>query len=419
MSKSLRFLLSALVLTGAALALALAAAVQAEPAVTLQDEVGVEDIARAVALLRQHDPRRRPPGMLSAALLTERDLDILLNQAVRRWLGGTGAGRVSLLRGGATVRLSTRAPPNPFGRWLNLELTLAETGGLPMVDGLRVGRLPLPGWLAERAGQWLIERAGLRAELALATDVVQRVRFMPRQVQVHYTWAGDSTARAVAGLVPPADQQRLRAYSDRLADLAAREHVGWTVPLVRLLGPMFELARTRSAAGGDAAAENRAAILVLTLFVNGRGVGDVLPAARAWPRLPPVRVLLAGRDDSPQHYLVSAALAAEAGSPLSKVVGVYKEVADSRGGSGFSFNDLAADRAGTRFGELAVRSPELLQARAVAIAQEAEFMPLAADLPENMSEADFKRRFGGVGSAGYNSLLGEIDRRVDRLGLFQ
>ena len=31
-------------------------------------------------------------------------------------------------------------------------------------------------------------------------------------------------------------------------------------------------------------------------------------------------------------------------------IGVYKEVRDSRGGSGFSFNDMAANRAGTRFG---------------------------------------------------------------------
>jgi hypothetical protein len=417
MKTALRVVLVGLLLALAAGALVLAAALQGEPAVTLHDEVRVDDIARAVALLRQHDPRRLPPGMTGAALLGERDLDILLGQGLRRWVGG--AGRVSLRRGGATVQLSARVPPNPFGRWLNLELDLVETGGRPAIDGLRVGRLPLPGWLAERAGPWLVERAGLRDEALLAAAVVQRVRFRPQQMQVNYVWNGDSKARVVAGLVPPADQQRLRAYSDRLVDLAPRERVGWTVPLARLMGPLFELARERSAAGGDAAAENRAAILVLTLFVNGRGVGDLLPAARAWPRPPPLRVLLAGRDDSPQHYLVSAALAAEASGPLSKVVGVYKEVADSRGGSGFSFIDLAADRAGTRFGELAVRSPELLQARADALARESEFMPHVADLPEDMQEAEFRRRFGGVGAPSYDTLLVEIDRRIATLALFR
>ena len=35
----------------------------------------------------------------------------------------------------------------------------------------------------------------------------------------------------------------------------------------------------------------------------------------------------------------------------------------ARGGSGFSFNDLAADRAGTRFGDTAVSDAARLQAR--------------------------------------------------------
>jgi len=37
------------------------------------------------------------------------------------------------------------------------------------------------------------------------------------------------------------------------------------------------------------------------------------------------------------------------GTPLADAVGLWKELADARrGGSGFSFNDIAADRAGTR-----------------------------------------------------------------------
>jgi hypothetical protein len=412
-----RIVLALLLLAVGTVTVALAAALQREPSVSAHEDVGVADVARALALLRQHDPRRRPPGLMAAALLSERDLDILVNQGARRWLGASS--RVSLLRGGATVQLSGHAPPNPFGRWINVELKVAETGGLPAIESLQIGSLPLPAWLAESATAWLAQRSGLQAELALAADVVQRVRFMPRQLQVNYVWRGDSTERMVAGLVTPADAVRLRAHSDRLVQLATRERAGWTVSLARLLGPMFELARARTAAGGDAAAENRATILVLTLFANGRGLDDVLPAARQWPRPPRLRVQLAGRDDSPLHFLISAALAAEAGGPLSKAVGIYKEVADSRGGSGFSFNDLAADRAGTRFGERAVQDAARLQARAAAITRESDFAPGAADLPENMPEAEFKQRYGGVGAAGYNTLLAEIDRRVAALDILK
>jgi hypothetical protein len=134
------------------------------------------------------------------------------------------------------------------------------------------------------------------------------------------------------------------------------------VPLVRLLGPMFELARQRTAAGGDAAAENRAALLVLTLFANGRGMDALVPAAAKWPRPRRMRVMLGGREDLPLHFLVSAALAAEGSGPLSQAIGLYKEVTDSRGGSGFSFSDMAANRAGTRFGQNLVGEAARVQA---------------------------------------------------------
>jgi hypothetical protein len=92
----------------------------------------------------------------------------------------------------------------------------------------------------------------------------------------------------------------------------------------------------------------------------------------------PRKVTLNGRTDSPQHFTISAALAAHAGSPLSDAIGLYKEVDDSRRGSGFSFNDLAADRAGTRFGDLATRSPasaRQLQQRVAFGIREPDFMP--------------------------------------------
>jgi hypothetical protein len=39
-------------------------------------------------------------------------------------------------------------------------------------------------------------------------------------------------------------------------------------------------------------------------------------------------------------------------------------------------------------------------------------MPDVSDLPEFMQEAEFKRRYGGVGSPAYNKLMAEIDARV-------
>jgi|CXWL01.1.fsa_nt_gi hypothetical protein len=408
--------LALLLFAGAALA-ALSAALQGEPAVAAQEVVNHHDVARAINLLRLHDPRHGTPGRASAALASERDLEVLLSHGARRWLGA--ASHVTLERGGATVRLSSHLPPNPFGRWLNVELRVVETGGLPAIDFIYLGRLPVPAWLAERAWLRLVERAGLQDELRLAAEVVRRIQFMPQQMQVFYAWRGDSSERLLAALTPPAEQQRLRAYADRLVELAAREAPAWQAPLTRLLAPMFALARSRTADGGDAAAENRAAILALTLFANGRGVAAMLPAARAWPTARPLRLTLAGRDDSALHFLVSAALAAEGTGPLSRAVGLYKEVADSRGGSGFSFSDMAANRAGARMGEMAVQSPQRLQALVAQGVSESDLLPQAADLPQSLPEAEFLRRYGGVGAPAYTTMMGEIDRRVGALSLFR
>lgn len=413
----LRALALAVLLAAAAVLVAAAAMMQGEPAVASQPDVDHQDVARAMSLLRTHDPREARPGAVSAAVVRERDVEVLLSHAAHRWF--EVASRVSLQRGRATVQLSTPAPTNPFGRWLNVELHLEETGGLPALDSLHVGRLPVPAWLAERLGLYLLGRAGLRAELELAADVVRRVRFSPQQMLVTYAWQSDSLGRLFSGLLTPEELLRLRPYSDRLVELSARPRPGFEVPLAPLLGAMFELARQRSADGGDAAAENRAALLVLTLHANGRTVGSIAPLAGNWPRPRPMRLLLGGREDFPLHFLVSATLASEGTTPLSKAIGVYKEVADARGGSGFSFIDMAANRAGTRFGELAVRSPQQLQQRLAHGVQDAELLPRTDDLPEFMPEPEFKRRFGGVLAPAYNALLADIDRRIGALALLR
>ena len=102
-------------------------------------------------------------------------------------------------------------------------------------------------------------------------------------------------------------------------------------------------------------------------------------------------------------------------------MGIYKEVADSRGGSGFSFNDLAADRAGSRLGELAEgsQSARVLQARLRVPLTERVLMPETRDLPEFMPEPEFKRRFGGVGGPEYVRMLADIERRIAGLPLYR
>jgi hypothetical protein len=391
--------------------------VEKEPAVALTADIDQADVGRVINIVRAHDPRRIAPGQPDTVVLSERDLDVLINHFAYRRLGLPV--RLALNSGTAHLQGSLHLPEYPlsgvFGRWVNVQLRLQSTAdGLPEVAGLQLGGLPLPAALAVPLALRAAQSAGLSGEVQMAVDVLRQVRFHPQRVVVSYVLRGDSAERIVAALISRPEQERLKAYSDRLVALSARP-LAADQSLARWIGPMFELARQRSAAGNDAAAENRAAIVALTLFANGRSLDALLPAARSWQRPRLQRLTLAGREDSPLHLLISAALVVEGTGPLSKAVGLYKEVADSRGGSGFSFNDLAADRAGTRLGELALRQPQRLQAAFAAGVRETDFMPHASDLPEDMPEPEFKRRFGGIGEPRYVAMMAEIDKRVSAL----
>ncbi len=111
----------------------------------------------------------------------------------------------------------------------------------------------------------------------------------------------------------------------------------------------------------------------------------------------------------------------EGGNLVSNAIGLMKEVDDSRGGSGFSFTDLGADKAGTRFGYQVTTptSASHLQQRLANSVREQDLMPEVSDLPEGLSEPEFVQRFGGVDSPRYNQLVAKIDRRVAGLSLYQ
>jgi hypothetical protein len=396
---------------GTALAAMAALVLQRTPRVPQPTAVSAGDIERAVQLLRRHDPRRHPPGTAHRAVLSAQDIELLLNHGARRWRADAAV-RVALSPGAARIQASTRAGL-PLQAWLNLELTLVEGERMPVIDGARVGALPLPGWMAQRLARRASLRLGLDPDAPWARELVSRVALHRDAAVVSYTWRADTRQQLLGSLLPVAEQARLKAYAVRLAELSAAAPGDGRVSLGELLPPMFTLAAQRS--GGDgaaAAAENRAALVVLGLHVSGRRLSSWVPAASEWPQPRWMHITLHGRDDFPQHFLLSALLAAEGSSPLADAAGTYKELHDARAGSGFSFNDIAADRAGTRFGEVAVQQPLRLQAALAAARRDSDLMPDVGDLPEFLPEAEFRRRYGGVGAPAYQRLLAEIDARI-------
>jgi len=88
---------------------------------------------------------------------------------------------------------------------------------------------------------------------------------------------------------------------------------------------------------------------------------------------------------------------------------------DAVGGSGFSFGDLLADRAGTTFALLATRdaaAARTLRERLAAGFRVDDFLPDAADLPEDIQAAELEARYGGVAGRLFRQYAAEVERRL-------
>jgi hypothetical protein len=120
--------------------------------------------------------------------------------------------------------------------------------------------------------------------------------------------------------------------------------------------------------------------------------------------------------------VTTAGIQVAAGSGISNFIGEAKEISDADGPSGFSFTDIAADRAGVRFAEIATRSESSarkLQAALADGATESEFFPKVGDFPEGLSESEFKSAYGDLDTPKYNAMVEKIDARIETVPLYK
>lgn len=393
-------------------------AVSDRPAITREAAFTPADIQRAEAILSKHDPRRIKAGARRTLQLSQNEADLVVSFLAGRY--GKTSTRLSLQSGVILFASTTPLPLRASGGFLNVEAALRGSDSLLAFESLRVGRLSVPAWVANGMLKAAVARQSKHAGFGAVVSTIKAIEVAGDQLSITYDWQRDTADSIRAAVLPPADQARLQVYQTHLAALKTPP-VNATATLPELLMPLFKLAAERSSSG-DPVAENRAALTVLAFHANGKGLDAIVPAARDWPHPVARKVLLAGRDDFSKHFAVSAAIAANAGAALADVIGLYKEVRDSRGGSGFSFNDIAADRAGTRLGELAVATRESalkIQRAVTAGVTDKDLMPPFADLPEFMPEGEFKRRYGGVGAPAYKTMMDDIERRIAALPLFR
>lgn len=376
------------------------------------------DLAWVKSLFKKHDPRRQTPDVIHSLQLDETELNRLLNYSVElRQVSGIAA---ELTPGLATLTATLAVPANPFGRYLNLTAEVAEAPDGIRIQSLQLGSLPVAGALADGvarlAHRWL-RRDETYASLA---DAFAKVSFDENMATLDYRWHPELLTqverKSAELLIAPEDQARMLAYAEQLDALMKSRPHGSTVPLAEVVPPLFAHADE-----GNAAEENRAAFTAMAAYLSGISLPRLLEGdSQSIRRAPRVLLSLHGRRDLAEHYVISAALAANGGSRLANAIGLIKEEEDASKGSGFSFTDLAANRAGVQLGERATgEAAARIQQRLAAARSDADLLPDFRDLPEFMPQAEFDRRFGPVGSPRYLKIIGRIDAQLDAHPLAQ
>jgi hypothetical protein len=413
MTRFLAWLAGTLLVLGLAAGGLLLAALDSKPLVERSETISQDAVNQARWLFHSNDPRQLQAGEARQTAIPAALIDEGINALAGRGLHGRGA--LVLGEETAEIRLSRRVPLLPGERYLNLRATLREGDGEPKIVAAAIGQLPIPPKLLEFALATLIQAAGYGPEWTLARQTIRNLSFEPQRqrIVVSYVWEPALLDRARAIAFKPDDLARIRTAQESLAALFDHHAPGQHIPLTGILRTMLDIN------GADQRENRRAALLVLGVYLAEKNIATLIPEARNWPQLRPLALMLADRHDSAQHFVVSATLAAWAGEPVADAIGVYKELADSQHGSGFSFADLAADRAGTRFGELLSRQDARLDTLLKNEFADRDLIPLISDLPESISATDFQRRFGNTGSPAYRQLTAEIERRLDALPLYK
>ncbi|GAA6206129.1 hypothetical protein [Thalassotalea sp. SU-HH00458] len=218
-------------------------------------------------------------------------------------------------------------------------------------------------------------------------------------------------------------------YYQSLSDFARLQDKNSSIAV--FIRHVFDLAKTRSGISQDylAVKENQAAITALIIYFGADRfelmVGDVIIREKEQlvirNRLRK-HVSLQNRPDLQKHFIYSMALQLFSSHGASDAIGEFKEFLDTnKGGSGFSFADLQADRAGTRLAMIVTKSEQHAQRAQQLLAKvtDAELLPSIEGLHEGLNEESFDKKYKNVLSKDYQQTLAEIDKRLKNLPVYQ
>ncbi|MEH6648598.1 MAG: hypothetical protein V7707_01080 [Motiliproteus sp.] len=413
--------------------------VEAPPAISAQQAQQVKALAKRTLRSVNQDPVLEPepksissnPDRQRPVEVSHSELDALAAMLARAY--PQLHSKFDLTPGGVILTSSLRLPDNPFGRYLSLRLRLPISIQELRIDRLQLGQLEIPEPLLQRLipgvtqllfgaeqSHILLHTARLSA---ITTDRLTLLIDPPNNASQQLVQILGQV-RSFSGESPSLNRLWISQYYSLLQQQAMQLESGQWVsmtyfiaPLLRRIGQQAEPEQTHL--------HSQAAIMALALYLgSGRFeqiIGPVLSDDQRRQR-PHYRTLLRGRVDLRQHFIVSAALQVLADVGFSQAIGEFKELLDSgQGGSGFSFADLAADRAGTLFAQHISRNPHqatILIDRLDRPLREPDLMIPIDQLPEGLTQTQFQQHYRDLDSENYQLIIDRIDTDLNNLRLY-
>jgi len=300
-----------------------------------------------------------------------------------------------------------------FQRSFNLKFrVLFPTKKSIKITKLSLGSLNIPEFYAEHLLSFALKLSPFQRYLDIIMQNLNSISLQNKQLHISFQLPKNSLGTLQQFLLfSNVNVEALNAYQKQLQLSLLQHNPDWLLSLNEILQPLFLLAEKRSK-NNNPIDENKFVILVANQYVNhSRHLRqDYLPAYAY------------KRQDITQHFMGAAALSISSNPNLAQMLSTEKEINDAKKHSGFSFVDLAADKAGIHFGSFATESTKtarLLQKKMSRSLHYSEFIPTIKDLPENLSAAEFKKDYHSIYSPQYQFMLQKIDQRITNSAIYQ
>lgn len=388
-------------------------AVDNTPLSKLHQGLNRDDIQRAKQLL---SVKPEEYDQLKTVILNQKDINIAVSYLLNHFVENTV--QIQISKDFVFAQIAVFVPETMWGRYLDFHFKLIQDDGDIRIKSFKIGEITIPDPAANYLIPAIAHSTPLRKYWQVGETYIKAVRFTAEGLQVSYLGGIIAAAKQLV-IQKHREYPNLHLYQQQINDIVSRHDPAWRLSLTDLLRPLFTSAYRRSSKE-TAIRENRAVIIAVGSYIYKQELRRYLPLGLVYAK--EYQVFAYKRVDIPQHFIASALLATVDASLLGERLGEDKELGDAQKGSGFSFVDLAADRAGTRFGQWATASAKQareLQLSMSGIQDYTAIIPDIRGLPEQMDTYTFNSQYGGAGSQLYKDMLAEIDERIDALPLYR